>query len=297
MNALAEIWHRLSGGDPREARQLERWSDILQLSRRELAEIVDDPRLSYRSYSIRKRQGARRQIDEPSGALKQLQRRLLRGYLSRLPVSSAATAFRPGISIASHARRHAGQQIVVTVDLADFFPSITSRALRRWFAQQGWHGLVLRVLMRLTAYRGSLPQGAPTSPALSNLINLQLDRDLTEMATLTRGHYSRYCDDLAFSWATDREPAGWRNQVEERLRREGYTINRQKGWRLQTAADHPELTGIAIHGFRLKPNRENAAKIWRLRWKAKSEHEWQKWQGYRGFLNMLRPSRYCRRVR
>lgn len=288
MNAIAEIWRNLSGRDAAQDAQLRRLAEILQSPIRQVQQIPDDPRLSYRSFTIRKRNRKPRRIDEPSGALKQLQRRLLHNYLGSMPVSSAATAFRPGMSIATHARRHLRQAIVLTVDLADFFPSTSSRRIRDWFRQQGWHGQALGVVMRLTSYRGSLPQGAPTSPALSNLVNGQLDRDLTEMTTLTRGHYSRYCDDLAFSWSTDREPTAWRNQVEERLRRDGYTINEEKGWKLQSASENPELTGIAIHGSRIAPSKENVKKIRRLRWKPKSGSSWQQWQGYRGFLRMLR---------
>ncbi|MEX0820486.1 MAG: reverse transcriptase family protein [Pirellulaceae bacterium] len=285
MNAVAEIWRNLSARDTSDLRRL---AEVLQLSTRQVEQIPNDPQLSYRSYAIKKRDRRPRHINEPSGALKQLQRRLLANYLSTIPVSWAVTAFRPGMSIATHARHHVNQSIVLTADLVNFFPSTSSSRIRRWFRGQGWDGQALRVLMRLTSYRGALPQGAPTSPALSNLVNHELDDELLEMTQVSRGRYSRYCDDLAFSWSTDCEPSAWRNRVEEVLRRFGYSINEQKGWRLQGAAHDPELTGIAIHGSRLLPSRANASKIRRLRWSRKSIRQRQQWLGYRGFLKMLR---------
>ncbi len=283
MSAITDIWRNLAGHSTSDFGRL---ADVLQLSTQQVGQIPADPRLCYRNYTIKKRSGMSRQISEPSGALKLLQRRLLSNYLSAIPVSTAAIAFRRGMSIATHARRHLNQSIVLTVDLAGFFPATSSQRIRSWFREQGWCGESLRVLMRLTTYRGSLPQGAPTSPVLSNLVNDDLDRQLLEITQMSLGGYSRYCDDLAFSWSTDREPTAWRNQVEEILQRFGYAVNKQKGWNLQRAREHPELTGIAIHGAHLRPSQENVRKIRRARRSRKSAQ--QQWQGYRGFLRMLR---------
>lgn len=175
-----------------------------------------------RPLTIRKRGGGKRHLVAPSNPLKTLQRRLLHRYLDQQPIHDAATAFRPGSSIATHARRHLGQAIVLTVALTDFFPSTAAHRVRRLFSHLGWQGQSLQLLMRLCVYRGGLPQGAPTSPALSNLVNRPLDEQLSERAAMCGARYSRYCDHLAFSWGTESEPLVFRRQLEDTLGRFGY---------------------------------------------------------------------------
>jgi len=269
---------------------IEELASLLDLTVEEVVSIPTNPRLSYRPFTIRKRGGGRRQIVAPSSLLKQLQRRLLRRYLVEQPVHEAATAFLPGCSIATHAGRHLGQAIVLTVDLADFFPSTAAHRVRRWFREMGWEGKALRVLMRLCVYHGGLPQGAPTSPALSNLVNLSLDECLSELAGRHGARYSRYCDDLAFSWASDSEPPAFRQQVEDRLNRFAYQIQPRKGWRLQYANQRPEITGLVLAGRRLRLSDRILKRIRRLRsgWLTLDTARRRQLEGYRGLRKMLR---------
>lgn len=254
--------------------------------------LTSDKRLAYRSFSLAKRNGGRRQVAAPSGVLKKLQRRLLDKYLSGQEIHHAATAFRRGQSIASHAGRHLGQAIVVTVDLADFFPATSSARVRGWFLEQGWRGEALRALMRLCVYQGGLPQGAPTSPVLSNLVNLPFDREMAELASRHGARFSRYADDLAFSWNVGVEPTGFRCAAENCIERFGYRIQLSKGWRCQTAEELPEVTGLVLNGSRLLPSRQVLKKIRRLRrwWRTPTKLERARMSGYRGFLRMLRRS-------
>jgi hypothetical protein len=221
--------------------------------------------------------------------LKLLQRRLLRRYLAHQPVHEAATAFTPGHSIATHARRHLRQAIVLTVDLEDFFPSTASRRVRGWLRQQEWEGESLEILMRLCVYGGGLPQGAPTSPALSNLVNMPLDAELSELAARNGGRYSRYCDDLAFSWGVETEPPMFRSQVDDCIRRFGYRIQQRKGWRLQHYQERPELTGLVLDGRRLRLS-ERILQQWR---RAKSSGDLSdpitqaRLAGYQGVRKMI----------
>lgn len=269
---------------------LHRLASLLDAPLDELASASTNPRLCYHPFAVRKRDGGKRQIAAPSEPLKRLQRRLLRRYLAQQPMHDAATAFRPGQSIATHARRHLGQAIVLTVDLADFFPSTTTRRVRRWYREQGWDGEALDVLMRLSVYRGGLPQGAPTSPALSNLVNRRLDEELSELAAIHSARYSRYCDDLAFSWSIDAEPLAFRRQIEDRLGRFGYSIQPAKGWRLQHAAERPEITGLALVGRRLRLSDQILQRIRRLRSRRVSGDVrlLRQLQGYWGLSKMLK---------
>lgn len=273
--------------------QISQLAELLELSTEEALHVPCDPRLSYQPFTVRKRGGGRRSIVAPSGRLKLLQRRLLRQYLALQPVHDAATAFRPGRSVATHAERHLGQAIVLTVDLADFFPSTAARRLRQWFREAGWNDPALRILMRLCVYRGGLPQGAPTSPALSNLVNVELDARLSELASLHGARYSRYCDDLAFSCGTVDEPPAFRRQVEDILGRAAYRIQPAKGWRLQHAEHRPQITGIVLDGSRLRWSQRILGRFRRLKssWFTCDATVSQQIQGYIGLRKMLRRKR------
>ncbi len=263
---------------------------LLDLPIEEVMSVTTNPRLSYRPFTIRKRGGGKRRISAPSSALKKLQRRLLHRYLVEQPIHEAAMAFRAGYSIATHARRHLGQAIVLTVDLADFFPATAAHRVRGWFREMGWGGDALQILMRLCVYHGGLPQGAPTSPALSNLVNQPLDEGLSELAGRHGARYSRYSDDLAFSWPTDSEPSAFRQQVGDKLGRFGYHIQPSKGWRLQRANQRPEITGLVLDGRRLRLSHRILRRIRQLqsRWFSRDAAQRQQLEGYRGLRKMLR---------
>jgi len=273
---------------PEQAFRLAR---LLDIPLPELASVRLGPRYHYRPFAILKSDGRERRILAPSPALKTLQRRLLRNYLAKLPVHPAALGFRPGASIVTNAQRHAGQTWIATLDLADFFESTTADRVRSFFVKEGWRGEALAVLMRLCVYRGGLPQGAPTSPCLSNLVNSELDRQLSELAQRTGGRYTRYGDDLTFSWKADRVPDGFAGMVYDRLHEASYKVQPRKGWQVRRAADSPQITGVVLRpGGRLDIPAEIRRRVWALRWRwwwTRDPQIAAQLQGYKGFLRMV----------
>ena len=154
---------------------------------------------SYHEFQIRKRSGMPRQIAAPNPELKKIQRRVLRRLLARLKVHPQATGFQPGISFVDNARCHQSQAVVIKVDLVDFFPSIQRLTIEKYFRNIGWNRKTARLLSDLTTHRDVLPQGAPTSPRLSNLVNYLLDARLAGLAAKYQGIYTRYADDITIS--------------------------------------------------------------------------------------------------
>jgi hypothetical protein len=230
--------------------QLVRLAEILQMPVVEAANFKLDRRYHYRPFSIPKRNGGQRQILAPSPALKELQRKLLRNYLQKLAppafVIAPATAFVHGASTLRNAQQHAGQKWIATVDIADFFGSISADRVRAYFLRKGWRGPALRVLMRLCVYRGSLPQGAPTSPALSNLVNEDLDWALMHLADKASARYTRYGDDLTFSWSAAVVPSNFERTVTSVLNFHGYTVQPNKAWCLYPRLAEPQVTGLVL---------------------------------------------------
>ncbi|MEM6529109.1 MAG: reverse transcriptase family protein, partial [Chloroflexota bacterium] len=147
-----------------------------------------------------------------------------------------------------------GARTVITADIQDFFPSTTRYRVRQfWRNQTTYRGgpqfndAEVQLLTNLTTYRGALPQGAPTSPMLSNLINRELDVRLHKLVTQSGGRYTRYADDLVFSWQTrPRPPTDFEFTVRRILREYGYTLHPRKGWAVWSRRDEPEFTGVVL---------------------------------------------------
>jgi hypothetical protein len=284
---------RLLGTRPRaHSEQAQRLGAILRVDLRELASIRMGPRYHYRPVVIAKPDGRQRRLLAPSPALKTLQRRLLDDYLAQIPVHARATAFRSGSSIVHNARAHARQQLIATVDLRDFFESTRAARVRAFFIKQGWRHEALRTLMRLCVYQNGLPQGAPTSPCLSNLVNLPLDERLWRLAQRTGAIYTRYGDDLTFSWNCNRMPGDFQHAVEDALHAAGYEIQPRKGWHVSPTSDQPRVTGLVLTGAgRLSIPWALRWRIWRLRWKAwwsADADVLAKLHGYNGYVRMVK---------
>jgi retron-type reverse transcriptase len=174
-------------------------------------------RIHYVQFTVPKKSGGLRTLSAPHKALAGAQRWILENILSKLPCDAAAHGFLAGKSILSNAQQHVGKSVVVNVDLEDFFPSIAFPRVRSVFQRAGYSGAVATILAllctecprRTVQYQGKsyhvatgprgLPQGACTSPALSNQVARRLDRRLTGLATKLGLAYTRYADDLTFS--------------------------------------------------------------------------------------------------
>ncbi len=210
---------------------------------------------TYDTFTIEKRAGGVRRIAAPDRELKRVQRRILRRLLARLRSHEAAMGFERGRSIVTHAERHTGQAVVIHLDLEGFFPATSSEAVRRFLRAIGWGRRATDLLVRLTTHEGGLPQGAPTSPRLSNLVNVRLDARLAGLAHGFGARYSRYADDLTFSFSRDvgggrvRELIG----LTERLCAEhGYRVHRRKKRHVRRRHHRQSVTGLVVNaGVRL----------------------------------------------
>lgn len=188
---------KLFGGGGMDIAQL---ADRLGVSVRDIEQIQAE----YDRFEIAKRsKRGTRVIHSPSENLRYLQRRILTRLLSRLKAHPCATGYERGHSIVTNARLHVGKAVVVRMDVRDFFTSTRADRVRDYFRAIGWNTAAARELTRLTTHEGGLPQGAITSPRLSNLVNYQLDARMAGMAAAAGATYSRYADDMTFSFDVD----------------------------------------------------------------------------------------------
>lgn len=223
-------------------------------------------RIHYVQFAIRKKSGGVRLLASPHLKLRTTHRWILANILSKIPLDNAAHGFVVGRGIVSNAQPHVGKSVVVNVDLADFFPSITFPRVAGLFRGLGYSGAVATILGLLVTecprqrvrYAGrelwvasgprSLPQGACTSPAISNAIAWRLDHRLAAIASKLDWTYTRYADDLTFSTSGDNaEKIGY---LLARLRHicenEGFRLNHNKT-RVQRRNMQQSVTGVVVN--------------------------------------------------
>ena len=153
----------------------------------------------YTDYEIKKRNGKTRVISEPLPSLKEIQIWILQNILQNLKVSPYAKAYRKNVRIIDNLRFHYHQPQVFTLDLKDFFPSIGTNSIELIFKSLGYSPLISNLLAKLCTKDNCLPQGAPTSPYLSNLFFSPADNLISEYCKNHFIRYTRYADDLSFS--------------------------------------------------------------------------------------------------
>lgn len=209
-------------------------------------ELLDTP-VHYHEFTIKKKSGKPRQLAAPNSKLKSLQRKLLRRVFKKLKASGHATGFEQGISFVDNARCHQSQAVVIRFDMIDFFPSISSDAVEQYFRRIGWNRKASRLLTSLTTYKGALPQGAPTSPRLSNLINLLFDYNLAKLAKTFGAVYTRYADDITLSVTENVDVAELVGRTATFIKTAGYEPHIKKKFDVRRAHQRQVVTGLVVN--------------------------------------------------
>lgn len=248
-------------------------AEALEVSMRELRWLTfhrDAARyLHYTRFTIPKATGGEREIWAPTPQLKAIQRWILREIVERLPVHGAAHGFVPGRSIATNAAQHTNSAAILKMDIKDFFPSVTLPRVKGVFRKAGYREQIATLLALLcteaprevvdhageTLYVAlgarCLPQGAPTSPAITNTLCLALDRRLTGLAAAAGWRYSRYADDLTFSLpvgaAGEDQLGRIIGSVKHILADEGFTAHPEKT-RVLRPGTRQHVTGLVVNG-------------------------------------------------
>lgn len=256
----------------------------------ELAELRAVP-VRYHRFEVPKRAGGTRTIDAPEGDLKAVQHTILRRVLRRLSAHPAAHAFEAGRSIVTNALPHVRKPVVITLDLRDFFPSTTAGRVHKYLRVIGWSRVAAAELVRLTTHEGGLPQGAPTSPRLSNLVNVQMDHRLARLAETLGGAYTRYADDLTFSLAEDTRAgvAGVLTGTRRIVRDYGYELHPDKR-AIRRPHQRQEVCGLVVNeGIALprETRRWLRAVEHRLRTQGRSSLAEDELQGWLALVSMV----------
>ena len=195
----------------------------------------------YSSFVIKKKNGNDRTINAPNKSLKYVQRRLARLLVERQEEfffeknvkNNISHAFFKGKGIKTNAIPHRNKKYVLNLDLEDFFGSIHFGRVQGFFKKNTYFKLpdIATIIAQLTCYKGSLPQGAPTSPIISNLICQILDQRILALCKRFRLTYTRYADDLTFSTNDNNFKKNYNEFLEELeiiIIRSGFRVNSKK---------------------------------------------------------------------
>lgn len=275
-------------------------------------------RVHYVSFEVPKRSGGTRLLSSPHRTLKKAQQWILENILSKLPVEPVSHGFVPGKSILTNATPHVGKAVVLNMDLEGFFPNIVFPRVRSVFYRAGYSGCVATILALLctecprreviydgkryyvaTGPRG-LPQGACTSPALSNQVARRLDKRFGGLAVRMGITYTRYADDLSFSGGEElKEKVGYlMARVRHIAQESGFAVNEKKS-RVQRRNTAQTVTGLVVND-KVSVNREDVRRLRAILHRARFEGldaqnregrpNFRSWlEGMIAYVRMVRP--------
>lgn len=226
--------------------ELEHLSQLVGVNIDELTSMIFGTESFYREFRIRKRSGGSRKISAPYPSLLRVQRWIKEEILEKFDLSICATGYTKQGGIIENAKRHCNRDVLVKLDIVDFFPAIELDRVVHLFVQMGYPRNVSFFLARLCTLKGSLPQGAATSPAISNLICRKMDDFFYEYCRTNRLRYTRYSDDICISGKVVSKSNIRR--AFEIIEGYGFRVNQQK-FRILYKGSRKIVTGLDItHG-------------------------------------------------
>jgi len=218
----------------------------------------------YVQFTLPKKSGGERLISAPMERLKRAQHWVLEHLLEGRWLHDAAHGFRAERSIVSNAEPHVGREVVINVDLKDFFPTVTYKRVKGLFRSLGFSESIATICALLCTeprqvsvdvdgqrYHVAmterfLPQGAPTSPAITNLLCRALDARLSRIAAKLDYRYTRYADDLTFSGPREANPGRMLRRVHWVVEQEGFSVHPDKT-RVLRKGRRQEVTGVVVN--------------------------------------------------
>lgn len=243
-------------------------------------------KIAYQRFTIAKKSGGEREIWAPIPRLKNAQRWILDNILHQLPTHGSAHGFIQGKSIKSNAEIHTNSEWIIKLDIKDFFPSINWRRVKGVYRQAGYPEQIATLLALLCTEsprqavkqnnsellvalaERCLPQGSPASPALTNIICVNLDKRLTGLADKHGLRYSRYADDLTFSLPKNIDKKAEKTpetnekliatiigSVAKILQEEGFNLHHKKT-KIIRQSNRQQVTGLVVNNDKARTPRE-----------------------------------------
>lgn len=226
-------------------RELSSLEQDLGISAKTLYAVSNNLGRHYHNAQLPKKGGGYRNLSVPDEVLKTIQKRIADVLLIHMPVSRYAKAYRFGSSTLRNAKHHVGKQVVLKLDILHFYDSIRYSTVKDKVFPEEIYAEPLRILLTMLCYhKDALPQGAPSSPAITNIILYEFDELVSQWCRERGIAYTRYCDDMTFSG--DFDSAEVIRFVRSELKKMGFLLNEQKT-RIQRPSQQQTVTGIVVN--------------------------------------------------
>ena len=226
-------------------RELSSLEQDLGISAKTLYAVSNNLSKHYRKAKLPKKNGGFRNLSVPDEVLKSIQKRIAEVLLIHMPVSRYAKAYRFGSSTLRNAKHHVGKQVVLKLDILHFFDSIRYSTVKDKVFPEEIYAEPLRILLTMLCYhKDALPQGAPSSPAITNIILYEFDESIGHWCRERDIAYTRYSDDMTFSG--DFDPDEVIRFIRLELKKLGFLLNEQK-IQIQCPGQQQSVTGIVVN--------------------------------------------------
>jgi RNA-directed DNA polymerase len=201
----------------------------------------------YKSFKIKKKNGSYRNINEPLNQLFSIQKEFSLFFLVNRTKYDHSHGFELNKSIVTNAREHVNKKIVLNIDLENFFTNISSPRIIEFLIKKFNVSEILAIkIADILTYKNSLPQGSPSSPVISNFICEKLDLELYKYCRRFNITYTRYADDLSFSFSFDKLPKFQVNNIVSIIEQNGFKINKTK-YRYYYRNTRQIVTGLVVN--------------------------------------------------
>ncbi|MBD8662697.1 RNA-directed DNA polymerase [Rhizobium sp. CFBP 8752] len=244
-SVVSEYIERISSNRAKPIFDTQHLSHLVGYSEQFLFSVSASPVHFYREYKIAKKSGGLRTLNEPLPTLKAVQKVIVHDIFRDVEPHKAAKAFRKNHTLRGNAVIHRRRPFMLKVDIKDFFSNIDQHAIYTLFYETGYTEQVARLLTGLCTLNGCLPQGAPTSPMLSNLAMRSFDNAVFEHCVQNEIFYTRYADDMTFS-AVDERVRNIIPFIRSELKKCRLQINEKKTSFSGTGA-RKYLTGVVVN--------------------------------------------------
>jgi RNA-directed DNA polymerase len=271
----------------------------------------------YQKFYMPKKSGGKRLISAPMPRLKKAQHWILENILNKVALHDAVNGFALNRSIVTNAIPHIGKELVLNMDVKDFFPTIHFKRVKGLLHQLGYSQKIATIISLICTeavteeieidgknyfvQKGNrvLPQGAPSSPAITNILCFKLDKRLQGLATKLNCNYTRYADDITFSSSKEvnAQQLVWR--IKKIMQDEGFTVHPDK-IRLMRKGTQQEVTGVVVNqelSVSRKKLRAFRALLHNIKTKSGDTAQWGSGSlinsiiGYANFVKMVNPTK------
>ena len=226
-------------------RELESIEKDLGFSAKTLYALSNSLKRHYRYVLVPKSDGSKRQLSVPDTILKRVQRAIADNILSLFPVSQYATAYKKGATLQQNAYPHIGKAKILKLDIEGFFDNILYSRVKDLVFTKECFSEPIRILLSMLCYnQDALPQGAPSSPAITNILMYGFDEKIGAYCKKKGLTYTRYCDDMTFSGEFDDKKVI--AYVARELRKLGFFLKNRKTVTVPNSK-RQTVTGIVVN--------------------------------------------------